>query len=293
LPQTCTEWRDDVVRLDSLKGHITEITFRFATPGGGQDVHLDDVIVFDGVRLQARILLEGPLDSQTGLMGDHLRQGGLLPLQEPYTAMGTSWVGEGGGESIPASVLTVTGPNAIVDWVLVEVRDALDATKVLASRAALLQRDGDVVETDGANGVRLPVPAGNYHVAFRHRNHLAICTASPVAVNSGMPLLDLSQPLVPAWGTDGRKLVGPYAALWSGNSLSDSIVRYTGAQNDRDPILLRIGGLVPTATANGYFTEDNSMDGVVKYTGSGNDRDRILQTIGGVVPTITRYAQSP
>ena len=143
-------------------------------------------------------------------------------------------------------MLTVTGSNAIVDWVRVEVRDALDATKVLASRAALLQRDGDVVDTDGTSGVRLPVPAGNYHVAFRHRNHLAICTASPVAVSSGMALLDLSQPLVPAWGVDGRKLVGGYAALWSGNSLSDSIVRYTGGQNDRDPILSNVGGSVPT-----------------------------------------------
>ena len=108
-----------------------------------------------------------------------------------------------------------------------------------------------------------------------------------------MALLDLSQPLVPAWGVDGRKLVGGYAALWSGNSLSDSIVRYTGGQNDRDPILLRIGGLVPTATTTGYFTEDNTMDGVVKYTGGANDRDRILQTIGGVVPTVTRTAQLP
>jgi hypothetical protein len=73
----------------------------------------------------------------------------------------------------------------------------------------------------------------------------------------------------------------------------DGIVRYTGASNDRDAVLLRIGGLVPTATVTGYFTEDNTMDGVVKYTGSANDRDRILQTIGGIIPTVTRSAQLP
>jgi PKD repeat protein len=293
MPQSCGEWRDNVVRLDSLKGHITELTFRFSTPGGGQDIHLDDVFVFEGVRLRSRVLLEGPLDVQAGLMSDVMRQNAWVPLVEPYTALGVSWVGEGGGESVAPSVLTVTGPDAIVDWVRVEVRDALDATKVLTSRAALLQRDGDVVETDGTSGVRLPVPAGDYHLAFLHRNHLGICTALPVAVSTTMPLLDLSQPMTPTWGTDARRISGVYAALWSGNSVPDGIVRYTGASNDRDAVLLRIGGLVPTATVTGYFTEDNTMDGVVKYTGSANDRDRILQTIGGIIPTVTRSAQLP
>jgi len=35
------------------------------------------------------------------------------------------------------------------------------------------------------------------------------------------------------------------------------------------------------------------MDGLVKYTGAGNDRDPILTNIGGVVPTNTRPQQLP
>jgi hypothetical protein len=70
-------------------------------------------------------------------------------------------------------------------------------------------------------------------------------------------------------------------------------LKYTGADSDRDAVLTRIGGVVPTATASGYFAEDVNMDGTVKYTGVGNDRDRILVNIGGTVPTNIRLQQLP
>lgn len=35
------------------------------------------------------------------------------------------------------------------------------------------------------------------------------------------------------------------------------------------------------------------MDGEVKYTGADNDRDVILVNIGGTVPTNVRYQQIP
>ena len=50
---------------------------------------------------------------------------------------------------------------------------------------------------------------------------------------------------------------------------------------------------VPTATVNGYFSEDVNMTGQVKYAGSSNDRDPILVNIGGTVPTATRSEQLP
>ena len=81
--------------------------------------------------------------------------------------------------------------------------------------------------------------------------------------------------------------------LWAGNTIADDILKYTGQNNDRDPILQRIGGGVPTNTVTGYFIEDCNMNGVVKYTGSLNDRDPILVNIGGVVPTNTRQEQLP
>ena len=81
--------------------------------------------------------------------------------------------------------------------------------------------------------------------------------------------------------------------LWSGDTTFDGKLKYTGILNDRDPILVRIGGIVPTNTVVGYFGEDSNLDGTVKYTGTNNDRDPILVNIGGVVPTNTRLAQLP
>lgn len=74
----------------------------------------------------------------------------------------------------------------------------------------------------------------------------------------------------------------------------NSIVKYVGNSNDRDPILVSIGGTTPTNTITGqYRVEDVNMDGTVKYTGANNDRDPILVTVGGTLPTSTRTAQLP
>ncbi len=73
----------------------------------------------------------------------------------------------------------------------------------------------------------------------------------------------------------------------------DQGLKYTGSNNDRDPILTAIGGSVPTAVLSGYFLTDLNMDGLVKYAGAANDRDLILVNVGGSVPTATRFAQLP
>jgi hypothetical protein len=50
----------------------------------------------------------------------------------------------------------------------------------------------------------------------------------------------------------------------------------------------------PTSTAsNAYSPLDVNLDGVIKYIGANNDRDAILTTAGGSTPTNTRTQQSP
>ena len=82
-------------------------------------------------------------------------------------------------------------------------------------------------------------------------------------------------------------------ALWTGNANTDHLLKYTGNNNDRDLLLVEIGGDVPTYSFMGYNSSDVNMDGIVKYTGADNDRDLILQNIGGVVPTSIRLEQLP
>ncbi|MBK6832595.1 MAG: hypothetical protein IPG92_18510 [Flavobacteriales bacterium] len=112
--------------------------------------------------ISVRMLLQGPYDTQTGLMKDDLRIAGLLPVAEPYSGLAYLHAGGGGGETAPASVFAITGPDAIVDWVVMEFRSAGDPTVVLYTRSLLLQRDGDVVDTLGASAITPGVPAGNY-----------------------------------------------------------------------------------------------------------------------------------
>jgi choice-of-anchor B domain-containing protein len=245
----------------------------------------------NSVRVKA--LLEGPYDANTGLMHDSLRTKGLLPLTEPYTALGYAHTGGGGNESTTSGVLAVTGANAIVDWVVLELRDATNPALVTATRSALLQRDGDIVGTDGTSPVQFYGPVKDHHIAVRHRNHLGIMTAAPVRVSVATKSYDLSNGSTPLYGTQATKTVGSAQLLWSGNCLNDAALRYVGSANDRDPILVTVGGSVPTNTDAGYLVTDVNMDGRVLYVGQGNDRDPILSNIGGSVPTNTRAQQLP
>jgi hypothetical protein len=241
-------------------------------------------------RIAIRVLLDGAWRNTQGLMVDSLRAKGLLPLDEPYTALGFSL---SGATSCAPSVFAVVGDDAIIDWVVVELRSALNPAAVLEARAGLVQRDGDIVAIDGTSPMTFLRPLAAFHVSVRHRNHLGVMSALTVLPTAGVVELDLSLATTAVFGVDARKIIGGRALLWSGNVLPDDQVKYTGGNNDRDPILTLIGGTVPTNVATGYRREDVNLDGVVKYTGSNNDRDPVLSTVGGVVPTNVRSEQLP
>ncbi len=245
------------------------------------------------VSVNAKVFLEGPYVSGNGLMSDGLRTGGLIPLTEPYTSLGFAPVGNSGGEVMGASVLTFTGANAIVDWVRLELRNSSNSSQLVATRNALVQRDGDIVDVDGISPVTFAANSGSYFIAVRHRNHLGCMSASALAFNASPITVDFRSGATATFGTDARKTIGSIRALWTGNVTRDDRLAYTGNNNDRDPILSAIGGVVPTAVINGYRMEDVNLDGAVKYTGTANDRDMILSNIGGVGPTNIRFEQIP
>ncbi len=280
-PQICIASIQDIVKDDA-----NNVTTRIVN---------GCVVVGNSVAINIKALLEGPYQG-SGLMGDALRSALLLPLGEPYTALGFTQVG-GGGEAMGASVLTVTGDNAIVDWVLVELRSAINSSQVVSTRCGLLQRDGDIVATDGASSLVLTAIPGNYYVAVRHRNHMGIMTASPMALSGAALPIDFRLPGTPVWGTQSRKDLGDgLHALWGGNVFRDanvSLLKYTGTNNDRDPILSVIGGNSPNSVIAGYMREDVNLSGQVKYTGAANDRDPILVNVGNTVPTSVRTEQLP
>jgi len=243
--------------------------------------------------VRVRMNLQGPWDNTTALMRDHLRGSSLIPTAEPYQDMGFTLLGSG-GETVTPAMLAVTGKNAIVDWVLVELRNKNNPSQLMATKSALLQRDGDVIGIDGYTRLLFTVPADNYYVVVRHRNHLGAMTFGVRALNTSEAGVDFTLSSEPTHGNDARcTLANGKRALWCGNVVTDGWLLYTGANNDRDPILGVIGGTVPTNSVIGYSRMDVNLDGVTKYTGTGNDRDPILQNIGGTVPTNSRTQQLP
>lgn len=240
--------------------------------------------------LQLKAFLQGPLNPQTMLMSDALRSLPDFPLTEPYPSLGlaTSYA-----STLNPAVLAVTGNNAIVDWVLVELRSATSPTAAVFRRSALLQRDGDVVATDGVSPLTFPGAGLSYYVILRHRNHLPIATAAPVSFSATPLTIDFTSPSTAVWGTDARIAVGTGMALFMGDSNMGGVIRYTGATNDRDPILVAVGGTTPNNVVNGYSGNDTNMDGSIKYTGSANDRDPILLNVGNTTPNNSRFQQLP
>ena len=238
--------------------------------------------------------LQGPFRAQAGLMHDSLRVQGLIPLTEPYTALGFQHVGGGGGETMPSAMLLTSGNNAIVDWVLIELRNKNNPALLVATKSALLQRDGDIVDVSGNRRLLFQVPADGYFVSVRHRNHLGVMSASAIVLSEDEVVLDLTLSTTATYGTDARiVLSNGERGQWSGNVVNDGALKYTGAANDRDPMLQQLGGLIPTLVVPGYLSTDASMDGKTRYTGNGNDRDLLLQNLGGVVPTVIRVEQLP
>jgi hypothetical protein len=245
-----------------------------------------------GVGADVKVLLDGPYNSLTGLMDDGLRAAGLIPTLEPFTALGFTHVNGGGGETVQSSFLQTTGASAPVDWVLLELRSASTPSQVVATRSALVTRNGNVVSGSGGT-VRFNLLDGNYHLAVRHRNHFGCMTSTPVSLNAGVAVVDLRNSATLVYGTEARKPLGSVMGLWSGNVQRDNTLKYVGEVNDRDPILFAIGGSIPTNTASGYLPSDVNLDGVVKYVGDNNDRDPILFNLGGSIPTNTRLEQLP
>jgi len=261
-------------------------------------------IVTPDLYLAPRVFLQGSFEAATGLMKDDLRVAGYVPTSEPYStpaySNGFTHVGNGGGETTTPAVLAVTGNDAIVDWVFIELRDKNDSTQVLATRAALVQRDGDVVDVDGVSSVKFSGLVGTeYFVAVRHRNHLGVMAANTINLNLVGAPIDFTNGSVAEfhfgiqngidYSTRAQKDLAPgVRGLHAGNANLDHKVKYQGTGNDRNSILTQVLNH-PANTSNppeqnfnfavGYYSGDINMDGQIKYSGSGSDSNILLSII--------------
>lgn len=221
-------------------------------------------------------------DRGNGEMGTELATGGYLPGSEPYSGLGYGLT-EGAG-----MVLNLTKVPDVVDYVVVELRDKNDSSVVIASKPALMLKDGSVVDECGET-LTFKVPHGIYYVALRHKNHLDIRTKHPVFLDDQDFTVDFTDPNLPTSGLDDRDpLDDGSLGLWAGDANGDNELKYSGPDNDRQKILIDIGGIDITNSTNGYKLEDTNLDGIIKYSGPDNDRQILLESLGGTDVTKTK-----
>jgi len=226
----------------------------------------------NNIVLQAKVLLQGPMlnPATAGLMNDNLRSLDYLPTTSPY----------GDAITVNASIFNTTGNNAIVDYVWVELRDTTD--NIVASRSALLNRSGNIVDMGLNFGLNFNVPSGDYYIVIKHRNHLGVMSANPIALSSTATLVDFTDSAFSTYGNNAQvQLDNGKMAMWTGDSTNENKVKFSGSGNGANIIKSTVlndptnGWNSPTFTSTGYLNSDLDLDGGAKFSGSGNDSNII------------------
>jgi hypothetical protein len=245
--------------------------------------------------LSMKVLLQGNYDPNTGWMHDSLRKKGLIPLSDPYrtAAYNTKFVHKknGGTQTTTNAILAVTGANAIVDWVFIELHSSSNPATVIATKSALLQRDGDIVSSDdGVSPVLMDsIASGNYYISIRHRNHLGTMTATTRSLSATSTVVDFTAlTAAQLWnkaGGDGyeQTKAGIRNLLWAGDTDGNRQTVFSGPTNDVDPVffdvMTNVGNVnfVPNYIVNTqYLASDVNLDGKVIYQSADNEVDIIL-----------------
>ena len=167
--------------------------------------------------LSVKVFLEGPFDGGTNEMLTQLNDNALIPLGQPYS--GAPW-NYGGSENVPAI------PAGVVDWVLVDLRDAATPEEAVPGtelsggwpKAYFLLADGSIVDLDGTSlpNIGNPTVTNNLYVIVRHRNHVAIMSADGMTLSGGTTYgYDFSVDLTQAFGgAAGYKEMGTGSGIF-------------------------------------------------------------------------------
>ena len=239
------------------------------------------------VLVSPAVYLMGAMSS-AATMTQYLRTFNLIPKAQPYSAAPFNYAG---------TELLTTLPINMVDWILVDVRDSVTpATKIIATRAAILNIDGTVTDLDGISPITFSnVTAGNYYIGFRHRNHLAIRSAALQALSTTTDSIDFRTIATNAYTNIANTVNSPMRsmgngryAMWGGNGNGNSTVRVTGTAPVNDYLYLvnfSLQGVISKVLTNVYNNGDYNMNGTVRATGTNivNDYLYLLNgVLGGV-----------
>jgi hypothetical protein len=233
-----------------IGNHTLLVVVSDDVPGNSTDELTWDIEVMESsLVLNLTVLLEGPFENTT--MNTGLNAGNCIPLVQPYNT--TPWNYPGNEE-----VLSIPG-NDIVDWILVEIRDATNAnsagaSSVIARRAAFVKNNGTVIGIDGEeNLVFNETLIENMFVVIRHRNHIDIMSANPLVITDGLYSYNFSDAASKIHGGENacKQISGNIWGMTSGDGNADNMIDYSD----------KISAWFNYAGKSGYLLNDFNLDG--------------------------------
>ena len=197
------------------------------------------------VLLSTKIYLSGAYNQNIGQMSVNLKNLKYLSATSPYAAS-------------PRSISGIRG--AITDWVLVELRKTSNGIPI-TSKSVLLRNDGYLVDDDGmTTSISLNAPTDVYYIVVRHRNHLAVMTATTIALSSNVIAhYDFSTGMDKYYGNDAKLINNQSPAIYGaygGDANGNGVVNATDENAFRRPDNGKLG----------YYGADQNLDGVVNAT---------------------------
>jgi hypothetical protein len=253
----------DINELDQAPEVYLRITFDGATSATGNN-RLDNIVIHateapaPTMTLDLKVFLEGPFNTSTTSMGSTLNSLGLLPNIHPfnpplpyYGNNNPKWLYSGAGTA-------TTLPATAVDWVLVELRDAISAATAtsatsIAKKPGLLLSDGTVVSPDGVSPLGFNAIINDYmFIVVWSRNHLGIMSSSGIVDPVGSVVWDFTTGPGQAHGTG--TVIELIPGVW-GMIAGD--VNANGIINDADKTP---AGWEIEAGEQGYLGSDLDLD---------------------------------
>jgi len=194
--------------------------------------------------------LEGPFNATE--MSTLLNSNNLLPLSQPYNTGPWNYSGT---ENV------VSLPNAdIVDWVLIELRDAVNTgsatpATTISQQAGFVLNDGSIVAIDGISNLQFNATVSqNLFVVVFHRNHLGIISANALTQSGGVYTYDFTTGAYQAFGDNPsqKEIASGIYGMFGGDLNSNGNIGITD----------KLTWNSETGTSN-YTAADANLDGEV------------------------------
>ncbi len=208
-------------------------------------------------------LLEGPIDGAG--MTTYLNDENLIPLNQPYLSAPWNYTGTESVAAIPANV---------VDWVLIELRDASSPSTATGGRTFVRQvgfllKNGNIVDLDGTSSIFSNAIFNlNMYAVVYHRNHLGILSANALTPSGGNYSYDFSSGETQVYGGNlGHKDLG--SGTW-GMASGDCDA------NGNVHLIDKINVWENAAGTKGYFSTDANLNG---QTDNKDKNDKVLINI--------------